>query len=162
MNMVIQRGSPIILLTFVAALILAIVPLPIWAEEIRPHWVAMVLIYWCMALPHRVNIGIGWVMGLLLDVTYDAVLGQHALALALVAYITVYLHQRLRVFPLWQQSIVVFLLCGVQAVIVLWIKGMTGTAPSVWLAMLPCFTSAVLWPAVFVILRKVRRVYGVN
>ena len=162
MSAVIPRGSPVIFLTLIVALMLTSMPLPTWAEEIRPHWVLMVIIYWSMALPHRVNIGVAWIMGLLLDVSYDAVLGQYALAMAIVAYFTVYLHQRLRIFPVWQQAIVVFIFCLIYDIIVLWIKGITGIAPSIWMVLLPCFTTAVLWTPVFMILRKVRRVYGVN
>lgn len=162
MNMVARRGTPIIFLTCIAALMLSIVPLFTWAEEIRPHFVLMALVYWSMALPHRVNIGVAWVMGLLLDVTYDAVLGQHALALALVAFFTVKMHQRLRVYPIWQQAIVVFVFSMIYNLIVLWIKGITGLAPSVWSIITPSFTTALLWPVVFMMLRKLRRIYHVS
>ena len=162
MSVVARRGTPIIFLTMVLSLMLAIMPLPTWAEEIRPHFVLMAVVYWSMALPHRVNIGVAWVMGLLLDVTYDAVLGQYALALALIAFFTINLHQRLRVFPIWQQAIVVFVFSMLYSLIVLWIKGMTGTAPSVWTIITPCFTTAVLWPGAFMILRKLRRIYSVS
>ena len=162
MNVVARRGTPIILLTLVLSLMLAIMPLPTWGEEIRPYFVLLAVVYWCMALPHRVNIGVAWVMGLLLDVTYDAVLGQYALAMALIAFFTVNLHQRLRVFPLWQQAIVVFVFAMLYSLIVLWIKGMTGNAPSVWTIITPCFTTAVLWPPTFVFLRKLRRIYSVT
>jgi len=157
-----RQGSVIIILTFIVALMLTIMPLPDWAEEIRPLWVAMVLMYWCMALPLRVSVGAGWVMGLLLDVVNDAVLGQYALALAFIAFLMAQLHQRLRVFPLWQQAIVVFVFCIIYNLIVLWIKGITGTAPSVWLIITPSFTSALLWPFVFLFLRHVRRFYRVH
>ena len=162
MNVVARRGTPIIFLTMVLSLMLAIMPLPTWAEEIRPHFVLIAVVYWCMALPHRVNIGVAWVMGLLLDVTYDAVLGQYALALALIAFFTINLHQRLRVFPIWQQAIVVFVFSMLYSLIVLWIKGMTGTAPSVWSIITPCFTTALLWPGAFMFLRKLRRIYSVS
>ena len=162
MSTVMRRGTPIIVLSLIIALMLTIMPLVTWAEEIRPHFMLMVVIYWAMALPHRVNIGIAWVMGLLLDVSYDAVLGQYALALALIAFFTVNLHQRLRVFPLWQQAIVVFVFAMIYSLIVLWIKGITGNAPSVWTILAPCFTTAVLWPPMFLILRKLRRIYNVS
>ena len=162
MKLVVHRGGLAIVLTFVLALILTIFPFPSWAEELRPHWVALTVIYWAMALPHRVSIGIGWTMGLLLDVLFDALLGQHALALALVAFFTIRLHQRVRVFPLWQQAIVIFVLCLIYSMIVLWIKGITGTAPNLWLFILPSFTSSLLWPLVFLFLRQVRRAYRVS
>src|SRR5690606_35106783 len=50
-----QRGSGgwLVALTLVAAAILAIVPLPNWLEFWRPEWVALVFIYWVIALPHK-------------------------------------------------------------------------------------------------------------
>ena len=100
----------IIALSFIAALALTVVPLPDWLAPLRPEWVVLVLIYWCMALPERIGVGIAWLTGLLLDVLRSGLLGQHALSLAVVAYITLQLYQRLRIFPLWQQAFSVFIL----------------------------------------------------
>jgi len=141
---------------------LGIIDLPIWAEEIRPQWVVLVLIYWSMAIPQRISVGAGWIVGLLLDVTNSAILGQNALALAFVAFLTAHLHQRLRVFPFWQQAIVIFVFVIIYNLIVLWIKGISGSAPNAWLIITPSFTSAIFWPLVFIILRQVRRIYRVN
>jgi len=157
-----RQGGFIIILSFVVALMLSIIDLPTWAEEIRPQWVVLVLIYWSMALPQRISVGVGWVMGLLLDVTNSAILGQNALALAFIAFLTAHLHQRLRVFPFWQQAIVIFVFCIIFNLIVLWIKGISGSAPNVWLIITPSFTSAICWPLVFIFLRHVRRFYRVS
>ena len=58
----------------------------------------MVLMYWVMALPYRVGIGSAWVAGIVLDVLEGSVLGLNALGLVVIAYITLSLHQRLRMF----------------------------------------------------------------
>lgn len=155
------QGTPIIILSFIIALMLTMIPLPAWSQELRPHWVLMVLVYWSMALPTRIGVGIAWVLGLLLDVTYGALLGQHALALALVVFLTLHLHQRLRVFPVWQQAIVILVFCVIYDMINLWIKGISGHAPSVLMYVLPSFTTALFWPAVFLVLRHARRFYHV-
>jgi len=156
-----SQGTPIIVLTFIVALMLTMIPLPAWSQELRPHWVMMVLVYWSMAIPNRVGVGIAWIMGLLLDVTYGALLGQHALALALIAFLTLHLHQRLRIFPIWQQAIVVLVFCVIYDMINLWIKGISGYAPSVLSYVLPSFTTALFWPIVFLTLRHARRFYHV-
>lgn len=152
----------IILATFVAAYLLTMFPLPDWLGMFRPYWVAMVLMYWCMALPHRVGVGIGWLSGLFLDVVYNALLGQHALGLAVLAFFTVVLHQRVRVFPLWQQSLTIFVLCLIYAALILWVKGMTGHPPESMLwYLLPTFTTALCWPPVFLLMRRIRRGFHV-
>ena len=51
MSIVQRHGTAVILLSFFLALMLTIMPLWDWAEEIRPQWVVLVLIYWTMALP---------------------------------------------------------------------------------------------------------------
>ncbi len=52
-------------LTFIVALALTVVPLPDWAAPWRPQWLAMTLIYWSMALPRRIGVGLGWAASLI-------------------------------------------------------------------------------------------------
>lgn len=162
MNSLRNHGTGVIVATFVVALMLTMMPLPEWARTLRPQWVTMVLIYWCMAVPARVNVGWGWIMGLLLDVAYGSVLGQHALALMIIAYVVTMLYQRLRLFPLAQQALIVALLILLQLLISLWIKGATGAAPERGSYWLTAFASALLWPWMFVLLRDVRRRFQVS
>lgn len=152
----------IIALSFIAALALTVVPLPDWLAPLRPEWVVLVLIYWCMALPERIGVGIAWLTGLLLDVLRSGLLGQHALSLAVVAYITLQLYQRLRIFPLWQQAFSVFILVLLHLMLQLWIKGISGQPTDAWAWILPAFSSTLVWPFVFVLLRGLRRRFGVS
>jgi len=156
-----HHGGGAIALSFLLALALSIVPLPGTVEMLRPEWVTLVLIYWCMALPSRIGIGIGWLLGLMLDVLRDTLIGQYALALALVAFLTLHLHQRIRVFPLWQQALSIFVLIMLQNLIVLWIKGLTGYSPDFWSILPSAFTSTLIWPLLYLVLRQVRRAYHV-
>jgi rod shape-determining protein MreD len=151
----------IIVASFIVAFMLTAMPLPDWAISWRPAWVAMVLMYWCMALPDRVGIGIAWMLGLLLDVQQGTVLGQNALALALLAWVTLKSYQRVRVFPLAQQALIV---CGCLLFlqfINLWIRGMMGVPPEHWTFWMSAFTSMLLWPWLFIILRDLRRKHHV-
>lgn len=162
MTLLPRHRNWVIAATLVTALMMVIFPLPHWAEVYRPEWVTMVLIYWCMALPQRVGVGIGWLLGLLEDVLRGALLGQYALTLALVAYLTLVLHQRLRIYPLWQQSLVVLMLVALELMLVLWVQGIIGRPPGSWAYWLPAITSALLWPWMFVILRDIRRQFRVT
>lgn len=157
-----HHGGWVIILSFVLALALTIVPLPGVVEMFRPEWVTITLIYWCMALPARIGVGIGWLLGLLLDVLRDTLIGQYALALALVAFLTLHLHQRIRVFPLWQQSLSIFVLVMLENLIVLWIKGLTGNSPDFWSILPSAFTTMLVWPLMYLLLRQVRRAYLVT
>ncbi|OGI44676.1 MAG: rod shape-determining protein MreD [Candidatus Muproteobacteria bacterium RBG_16_64_11] len=151
------RGRLTIAASFAAALLLAIVPGPDWAEPFRPEWVGLVLIYWCMATPQRVGVGVGWSVGLMLDVLYGSLLGQHALAKALIAYLTVRFHTQLRMFPRWQQAASVLVLVAINHLLVLWAKALASEAPVGWSYWTPSVVSMLVWPWLFVILRDIRR-----
>lgn len=161
-NIARHHGGATILLSLIFAFLLQMFALPDWGETLRPDWVALVLIYWCIALPERVGVGAGWLVGLILDVANGALLGQNALTLAIVAYLSLRLHQRIRLFPLWQQSVSVLLLVTLHLMLVLWIKGTTGQSAETWAYWLPALTSMLAWPLVFFILRGLRRNYRVR
>lgn len=157
-----RGGGWIIVTSFLAAFALTILPLPDWLAQVRPEWVALVLIYWCMALPGRVGVGVAWIVGLLLDVLRGGLLGQHALSLALVAYITLQLYQRIRVFPLWQQAVSVLILILLHLLLQLWIKGISGNPPPALIFLLPALSSMLLWPLMFLGLRRLRRRFRIS
>jgi len=156
------RGRLIILATFLVALVLTILPWPVWTEQFRPDWVGLVLIYWCMALPGRVGVGTGWSAGLILDVLYGSTLGENALAKSLIAFLTTRFHLQLRMYPRWQQAAVVLLLVAANNLLVLWIKHLAGQAPATWSYLTPSIVSMLIWPWLFVILRDIRRHGNVN
>ncbi|RFA31284.1 rod shape-determining protein MreD [Alkalilimnicola ehrlichii] len=157
-----HQGGWTITASFVIALMLTVVPLPEWAAAARPQWVALVLIYWCMALPQRVGVGIGFIVGFMQDALLGSLLGQHALAFALLAFLTMKLHQRIRVFPLWQQALTVLVLLLLTQLILFWINGLVGRSPTSWTYWLAPFTGTVLWPWVFVLMRELRRNFNVR
>ncbi|MEE4378299.1 MAG: rod shape-determining protein MreD [Candidatus Competibacteraceae bacterium] len=152
-----QPGGGIILLSFIVAFLLTIIPLPLWVDRFRPDWLGLVLIYWCMAVPQRVGIGTGWLMGLFLDAAQGTLLGQHALALAVVAFLTLKTYRRIRVLPLWQQSFSVLVFLGLNQLLVFWINGVIGYPPRDFWYLGPALGGMLFWPWVFVILRDLRR-----
>lgn len=148
----------VIWLTFLAALTLSTLPMPESLEWGRPEWVALTLIYWAVALPHRVGIWTGWILGLLVDILLGSLLGVHALSLALVAFLAQRLHQRIRMFPLWQQAFVVLVLVGMHQMLLHWSQlALGGTGSDTLIFLLPSVMSCLLWPWLFIILRGLRR-----
>lgn len=162
MSSIKKQGGKVIFVTFVAAMFLVVLPLPEWLRAFRPEWVTVVLIYWCLALPSRINIGFAWIAGLFVDILTGTLIGQHALALAVVAFVTVKLHKQIRVYPLWQQSLSVFTMVALGQLLVVWIKGIIGESPQSWLYWAPSITSAIVWPWIFVLLRNLRRSHKVT
>ena len=157
-----HHGGGIIFLTFIIALILTVMPMPGWAVTLRPEWMLLTLVYWCLALPNRIGVGTAWTVGLLMDVILGAVLGQHALSLSIIAYLTLKLHQRVRVFPLWQQALFIMVLTALHQMLILWTTSMTDVTSHAISYWLPSISSTIIWPVVFLILRNVRRHFFVT
>jgi len=153
----------VIFLSFFIAFLLAIVPFPEWAMNYRPEWVPMVLIYWVMALPYRVGIGSAWLVGLLLDILEGSILGLNALSLVVIAYVTLSLHLRLRMFSNLQQAGLVLALVGINLMLCHWLQILSSqTVASNLMFLMAALTSAVVWPSLFQLLRQVRRRFKVR
>jgi rod shape-determining protein MreD len=134
------------------ALMLTVLPLPPWLDLFRPAFLVLTVLYWSIAAPRAGGIGLGWFSGLLLDVFQGPVLGQHAMALSLVTYITSREHQKIRSKPVFQQSLLVFAALATYEFVVFAIDGWTGhplTSPLRWIH---AFTGAVIWPLAAAIL----------
>ena len=143
-------------LTLIGAAALMTLPLPDALTAYRPAWATLVLIYWIMMWPGRFGLGTGWAIGLLLDVLQGATLGQHALALTVVAYITLRFHLQIRIFPPWQLTATVFALLGLEAFILFWIDGVAGNPPAGAARWSQVVTGAVLWPFAMAIMDRLR------
>ena len=148
-------GRLSVIATNIVALMLMVVPLPDGSEPFRPDWITLTLIYWAMRMPRTWSVGSAWIVGIVLDVAQGTILGQHALALTVVAFVTVKFHLLVRVFPMHQLAATVFALLALYQFLLFWVNGVAGIdAPpiSYWA---PVISGTLLWPVVFVLLRGV-------
>jgi len=149
------RRLPVIV-TIVVALMLMVMPLPDRVEAFRPDWVALVLIYWAMMLPRTWSVGSAWITGLVLDVAQGTILGQHALALCLIVFVTVRVHLLMRVFPMSQMTATVFALLALYQFILFWINGVAGIPAPAITYWAPVIGGTIMWPAVSIFLNGAR------
>jgi rod shape-determining protein MreC len=140
------------LFTALIALILTVLPLPMWLDVLRPAFLVLTVLYWSINLPRAGGIGLGFACGLLLDVFQGPVLGEHALALSIVAYIAVREHQRIRSKPAFQQSLLVLAALIVYEFVAFAIDGWTGHPVTTPLRWVHAFTAAIVWPPVAALL----------
>lgn len=139
-----SRGR--LLLTVLVALILTVLPLPPLLDAVRPAFLVLAVLFWSIHAPRAGGIALGFFAGLVLDVFQGPVLGEHALALALVTYIAVREHQRIRSKPVMQQALIIFPLLVLYEIVLFMIDGWTGhpvVSPLRWVHTL---TGAVIWP----------------
>jgi len=116
----------------------------------------MAIIYWVMMWPRVFGVGSAWTLGLLLDVLQGELLGQNALALSVIGYLTLRFHLQIRIFPLWQLTMTVFALLVINAFILFWIDGVAGN-PSAGLARwTQVIIGGILWPPVMAIMDRLR------
>jgi rod shape-determining protein MreD len=146
-----------VLLTLVVAFVANLLPFTGVAEVLKPDFLALLLLYWCIQAPRYVGVGTAWLFGLLMDVGDATLFGQHALAYAVLAYGAEYFRRRVLRFPLWQQAAQVALLLGLCAAIVLLIRFVGGAPLPRWTYAVPPLSGALLWPAVSVLLQWPQR-----
>jgi rod shape-determining protein MreD len=151
-----RAGRLPVILTIIVSLMLMVVPLPDWATPFRPDWVALTLIYWAMMLPRTWSVGTAWLIGIVLDVAQGTILGQHALALCFIVFITVRFHLLMRVFPMQQLTVTVFAILALYQFVLFWINGVAGVAAPPVNYWGPVISGTLFWPVVSLLLSGVR------
>lgn len=139
-------------------LMMTLITIP-WSKNIQlfaPDWVLLSIIYWGRAAPGRIGIFSAWALGLFADTLTGSLLGQHALSYALVMFITLNLHKRLRQFPIFQQGLFIFCCLSISQLIIYWINNSPSTQAFQLRFWLPLLTGTLCWPAVYFILRTIR------
>jgi rod shape-determining protein MreD len=139
-------------LSALVALMFTALPLPPWLDVVRPAFLVLMVLYWSVYAPGTGGIALGFFAGLTLDVFQGPVLGEHALALALVTYIAVLEHQRIRSKPALQQAMIVFAVLMVYEVVLFMIDGWTGHPVTSALRWIHPVTGALIWPPAAAIL----------
>lgn len=142
--------------SLLAALLLDFLP---WTNiTLVPDFVALVLTFWCVRQPRLVGLGVGWLMGLVMDTGNGVLLGQHALAYSLLAFAAITLSRRILWFPWLHQAMhVAILLLGAKAVEVV-VRMATGAQFPGWTLIVGPLLGALLWPVVsFLLLAPQRR-----
>ena len=87
-----------IALTLIAALLLNLLPWSGYWLWIKPDFVALVVLYWCIEQPRKMGFVAAWLLGMFMDVADGTLFGQHALAYTILAYAGIVLHRRVRMF----------------------------------------------------------------
>jgi rod shape-determining protein MreD len=132
--------------------------LPLGRVPWMPDALIVVLAFWGVHQPMRVGMGIGFALGLCMDVQQSALLGQHALAYTVLMFGTRQTHRRVLWFRPWPQTLqMVGLFVAAHAVSLL-VGFLAGRGWPGWSVLVAPVFEALLWPlASWVLLAPQRR-----
>jgi len=129
-----------------AALAASVAPLPEWLGLYRPDFVALTVLWFCLLSPRLLGLSYAWCAGLALDGFRGVLLGEHALTLAVIAYVASKLRLQIRAFPPLQQSAVILALLWLNEFLLFWIDGVAGHPVTDWRRWLAVPVGAACWP----------------
>jgi rod shape-determining protein MreD len=150
---------PYVALSFAVAFCFMIIPISQNLKWFRPDLVTLVLIYWVATLPNHVGIVFAFMIGLLFDLLTGMLFGSMGLTLGIVAFLTMNLRLRLRIYRFWQKFIVIMLLVACSQLIRLWIQLLIGHPPASFLYWFSSISSALAWPVVYTLLQSYQRTF---
>ncbi|WDS35743.1 rod shape-determining protein MreD [Pseudoxanthomonas sp.] len=138
------------------ALLLALLPLPLMLQPLRPYWLALVLAYWVIEEPERVGLGFVFIIGLVADISFGGLLGEQALRLVVMAFILQRFRARMRFFPVSQQALAIGGLLLNDRIVASAIHFAIGEPVLPWAYWWAPLLGMLLWPPLFVLLDALR------
>jgi rod shape-determining protein MreD len=142
-----------IALTLFVGLMGNLLALPAVLQVLRPDLIALTLIYWVVYHPRRVGFMPAWVLGLGMDVADGSLFGQHALAYAVLMYLSILLHRRIVMFSMRQQVLHVLVILASSQGVMLLVRMAAGADFPGPLYFAPSVMGALLWPGLFSLIR---------
>lgn len=142
---------------FIIAFVLEIMPWPAGFQGLRPAWIALLLIYWSLALPDRISVGVAFMAGIVWDLILGSILGIHALVLSVAIYFVAKHHLLLRNLSLWLQSLLVMAYIILIRFFIFFVELVLHGAEFNSQELLGAIISGVLWPWIFLLMRQIRR-----
>jgi rod shape-determining protein MreD len=139
--------------TLLAALIINLLPWSGWLLAMKPDFVALVLLYWCIHQPRKLGFAAAWFMGLAMDVADGSLFGQHAFAYSVLAYAGIVLHRRVLGFTMRDQVLHIIPLLFMNDLIVLLIRKIAGAGFPGITYFAGSLIAGALWPLVSLLLR---------
>ncbi len=142
--------------SLLAALLLALLPLPPVLQPLRPYWLALVLAFWVVEDPDRVGLGFAFLVGLVADLAVGSLFGEQALRLVVITFILQRFRARLRFFPMSQQALAIGALLLNDRIVTTAVHLALGEPVPTSLSWFSPVVGMLLWIPVFVLLDGLR------
>jgi len=137
-----------VLLTILVALILNFIPLNASLHTLRPDFVALVILYWCINQPRQMGMFIAFCTGLMMDVHLAGILGHHAMTYCMIVYIASIFRRRISIFELIKQAPQIGLILVIMQSFQILITLLSGAHFPGWNFFLASLSGTVAWPLV--------------
>lgn len=126
----------------------------------RPFWCLLILIYWVLIIPHQINVGSGFLLGVVIDLLEGSTLGIHALSFSIIAYVVAFKNNAFKTLALWQQALIVSLLSILEKIIVFSSEFLVVNLTFQPEMLLSSVINGILWPWIFLLLSKILHRYN--
>ena len=148
------------IISILIGLILTIIPFPNPIMIFEPNWILLILIFWAISMPNQYGLIYAWLVGLILDVSNGAILGQNALAFSISIYFIIRFHLILRQFPSIQLMFTIGLFISIYQFILFWSNGVVGIVSEIIIYLGPIIGSIIFWPLISLFINKLHRRKG--
>ena len=117
-----------------------------------------------MCIRDRFNVSLigivsAWLSGLILDLMGGGLMGEHAMILSILSYLSYRFRFQIRVYPIWQIIVVVFLLLCLGELISVWIQGFSGNMRINIIEWINIGIAAILWPIFMGFIQKMESIF---
>lgn len=139
-------------LSLLIALLLQLVDLPNAIAAARPLCLPLVLMWWTLHESRVPTMFAAFVFGIVLDVLYNSVLGQHAAGFVLLVYGMARVRGVFLLFPLWQSTVALVPAWVGYCALMSLLDDVSRHRADVWLRWLPALSTTLFWPLVSTVL----------
>ena len=141
------------------SIILMVIPLPDVLDQYRLPWLKMAVIFFSIFNISLIGIISVWFSGLILDIMSGGLMGENALILAVLSYLSYRFRFQIRIYPMWQIMIVVLMLLSLGELISLWIHGVSGTIFFNIYDWINVGIAVLVWPIFMRVLEKMQSLF---
>jgi rod shape-determining protein MreD len=146
-----------IAMTLIVALFANLLPWSGVLLWLKPDFLAVTLLYWCIRQPRKLGFAPAWMLGLAMDIGNASLLGQHALAYTLLAYAGITLHRRVLMFSIKYPVLHVIPLLLLTQLAMLIVRMVAGADFPGLHYFAASITAAALWPLLVILLELPQR-----
>ncbi len=143
----------------ILSIVLTIIPVPDIINSFRLPWLMMTVIYFSIFNVSLIGVLSAWFAGLILDLMTGGLMGENAMILSIISYISYRFRFQIRVYPIWQIMVVVLILLSLGELLSLWIQGVSGIMNISIVNWINISIAIIIWPLFMGFIQKMESVF---